>query len=291
MDQYQTMKRREFVSKISAAGLVLPLHCFFPAANKFNVNKLGACDWSLGKSSDPLSFEVAKAIGLAGVQVNMGNLSNDLHLRQKSVQEIFLKKSKETKISITSLAIGELNNIPYKSDDRTTPWVADSIGVAKNMGVEVVLLAFFSKNDLRNDPKGVQNVIAKLKEIAPDAEKQGITLGIESYLTAEEHLDIMEKVGSKAIKVYYDFRNAKDAGNDIFHEIKLLGNKNICEIHLKENGKFLGTGDIDWQKVSNALQEIGYSNKKWQQLEWSLPDKYDFVSGHQKNLDFIQSLK
>ncbi|MDP1816333.1 MAG: sugar phosphate isomerase/epimerase family protein [Leadbetterella sp.] len=285
------MKRREFVSKISAAGLVLPLHCFFPAVNKFNVNKLGACDWSLGKSSDPLSFEVAQAIGLAGVQVNMGNLSNDLHLRQKSVQEIFLKKSKETKISITSLAIGELNNIPYKSDDRTTPWVADSIGVAKNMGVEVVLLAFFSKNDLRNDPKGVQNVIAKLKEIAPDAEKQGITLGIESYLTAEEHLDIMEKVGSKAIKVYYDFRNAKDAGNDIFHEIKLLGNKNICEIHLKENGKFLGTGDIDWQKVSNALQEIGYSNKKWQQLEWSLPDKYDFVSGHQKNLDFIQSLK
>ncbi len=291
MDQYQTMKRREFVSKISAAGLVLPLHCFFPAVNKFNVNKLGACDWSLGKSSDPLSFEVAQAIGLAGVQVNMGNLSNDLHLRQKSVQEIFLKKSKETKISITSLAIGELNNIPYKSDDRTTPWVADSIGVAKNMGVEVVLLAFFSKNDLRNDPKGVQNVIAKLKEIAPDAEKQGITLGIESYLTAEEHLDIMEKVGSKAIKVYYDFRNAKDAGNDIFHEIKLLGNKNICEIHLKENGKFLGTGDIDWQKVNNALQEIGYSNKKWQQLEWSLPDKYDFVSGHQKNLDFIQSLK
>jgi sugar phosphate isomerase/epimerase len=60
---------------------------------------------------------------------------------------------------------------------------------------------------------------------------------------------------------------------------------------LKENGKFLGTGDIDWQKVNNALQEIGYSNKKWQQLEWSLPDKYDFVSGHQKNLDFIQSLK
>lgn len=284
------MKRREFVSKMSSAGLVLPLHSFFPATYKFNVKKLGACDWSLGKSSDPLSFEVAQAIGLAGVQVNMGNLSNDLHLRQKSVQEIFIKKSIETKIKITSLAIGELNNIPYKSDDRTTAWVSDSIGVAKNMGVEVVLLAFFSKNDLRNDPKGIQNVIAKLKEIAPDAEKKDITLGIESYLTAEEHLDIMEKVGSKAIKVYYDFRNAKDAGNDIFHEIKLLGNKNICEIHLKENGKFLGTGDIDWQKVSFALQEIGYSDKKWQQLEWSLPDKYDFVSGHQKNLNFIQSI-
>jgi sugar phosphate isomerase/epimerase len=284
------MKRREFVSKMSALGLVMPLHNSLLQSTVFNVKKMGACDWSLGKSSDPMSFEIARKIGLSGVQVNMGNLSNDLHLRQKSVQEIFLKKSKETKVKITSLAIGELNNVPYKSDDRTTAWVADSIGVAKNLGVQVVLLAFFSKNDLRNDPKGIQNVIAKLKEVAPDAEKNGITLGIESYLTAEEHLEIMEKVGSKAIKVYYDFRNAKDAGNDIFHEIKLLGNDNICEIHLKENGKFLGTGDIDWQKVSDALEDIGYSNRKWQQLEWSLPDKYDYVLGHQKNLDFIKTL-
>jgi L-ribulose-5-phosphate 3-epimerase len=284
------MKRRDFVSKMTAMGLAIPLK--FPARNpvNFNVSKLGACDWSLGKSSDPLSFEVASAIGLAGVQVNMGNLGNDLHLRQKSVQEIFLNKSKETGVKISSLAIGELNNIPYKSDDRTTLWVADSIGVAKNLGVSVVLLAFFSKNDLRNDPKGIQTVVQKLKEIAPDAEKNNIILGIESYLTAEQHLDIMEKVGSKSIKVYYDFRNAQDAGNDIFHEIKLLGNENICEIHLKENGKFLGNGDIDWQKVKNAMEEINYDKNKWQQLEWSLPDKYDYRLGHQKNVDFIKSL-
>jgi hypothetical protein len=43
-------------------------------------------------------------------------------------------------------------------------------------------------------------------------------------------------------------------------------------------------------KVSDALEDIGYSNRKWQQLEWSLPDKYDYVLGHQKNLDFIKTL-
>jgi hypothetical protein len=31
--------------------------------------------------------------------------------------------------------------------------VLDSIDVAKNLGVPVILLAFFSKNDLRNDEK------------------------------------------------------------------------------------------------------------------------------------------
>ena len=45
---------------------------------------------------------------------------------------------------------GELNNVPYKSDPQTDEWVWDSIDVAKSLGVPVILLAFFAKNDLRN---------------------------------------------------------------------------------------------------------------------------------------------
>lgn len=284
------MKRIEFVNKLSAISFLSLINTKSFGAEELNPIKIGACDWSLGQNSKPEAFEVAKAIGLAGVQVNLGNEANDLHLRQKTVQEIFKAKSKETGIKITSLAIGELNNVPYKSDNRTDQWVADSIDVAKNLNVKVILLAFFSKNDLRNDQKGIETVISKLKEVAPKAEKMGITLGIESYLKAEEHLYIMEKVGSKSIKVYYDFRNAQDAGNDIYKEIKLLGNENICELHLKENGKFLGSGDIDWQKVANSLDEIGFKNKKWKQIEWSLPKDFDFVDGHRKNLDFLKNI-
>ena len=100
----------------------------------------------------------------------------------------------------------------------------------------------------------------------------------------------MDKVGSEAIKVYYDFRNAQDAGNDIYKELRLLGNKNICEIHLKENGKYLGTGDIDWQKVSDTLEEIEFSQNKWRQIEWSLPKDTDYVIGHRQNLKFLNDL-
>ncbi|MES2797152.1 MAG: sugar phosphate isomerase/epimerase family protein, partial [Bacteroidota bacterium] len=271
------MNRRIFIERLSALGL-LPLQTIAEFENfTLNERKIGACDWSLGQNSQPASFDIAKAIGLSGVQVNLGNVGNNLHLRQENIQKLFKEKSKETGVKITSLAIGELNNVPYKSDNRTDEWVADSIEVAKNLNVKVILLAFFVKNDLRNDPKGIETVIAKLKEVAPIAEKKGITLGIESYLTAEEHLSIMEKVGSKAIKVYYDFRNAQDAGNDIFKEIKLLGNENICELHFKENGKFLGTGDVEWQKVAIKLDEIGFAKNKWKQIEWSLPTNYDYV--------------
>ncbi len=225
------MNRKQFIGGMASISLfqLKSLESF--ASFGFKTKKIGACDWALGQNSKPEAFDIAKAIGLSGVQVNLGNIDNNLHLREKSIQEIYKAKSKETRVKITSLAIGELNNIPYKSDNRTDQWVADSIQVAKNLDVNVILLAFFAKNDLRNDQKGIETVIAKLKEVAPNAEKMGITLGIESYLTAEEHLYIMEKVGSKAIKVYYDFRNAQDAGNNIYKEIKLLGNENICELH------------------------------------------------------------
>jgi L-ribulose-5-phosphate 3-epimerase len=284
------MKRKHFLGSLASISL-LQMSTISAFANfGFKTKKIGACDWSLGQNSKPEAFDIAKAIGLSGVQVNLGNEANNLHLRQKNMQEIYLAKSKETGVKITSLAIGELNNIPYKSDNRTDQWVADCIEVAKNLDVNVVLLAFFVKNDLRNDQKGIETVIAKLKEVAPTAEKMGITLGIESYLTAEEHLYIMEKVGSKAIKVYYDFRNAQDAGNDIYKEIKLLGNENICELHLKENGKFLGNGDIDWQKVANSIDDLGFSKKKWKQIEWSLPANFDYIEGHKKNLNYLKNI-
>jgi sugar phosphate isomerase/epimerase len=252
--------------------------------------KIGACDWSLGQNSKLAAFDVAKSIGLDGVQVNLGTRQDGMHLRNKNTQIQFRDKAKETGIAISSMAIGELNNVPYKSDNQTDAWVFDAIDAAKFFNVEVVLLAFFSKNDLRNDAKGVDTVIQKLKQVMPYAEKNKITLGIESYLTAEEHLDIMDKVGSNNLKVYYDFRNAQDAGNDIYHEIKLLGNKNICELHLKENGAFLGKADIDWVKVSRALNDINFHPAKWMQIEGALPPKYDFINGHQQNLTFLKSI-
>ena len=63
-------------------------------------------------------------------------------------------------------------------------------------------------------------------------------------------MDIIQKVGSNALKVYYDFRNSADAGYDVIKEIKFLGKEAICELHMKENGFLLGQGnaglETDW---------------------------------------------
>src|SRR5512135_1449039 len=75
--------------------------------------RIGACDWSIGKMSDPTAFDVAKQIGLDGVQVSLGTAANDMHLRKPDVQRQYTDAVRKTGLEVASLAIGELNSIPY----------------------------------------------------------------------------------------------------------------------------------------------------------------------------------
>src|SRR5665213_1880967 len=175
------MKRRDAIrsSALMAAMINTGFITNLMAKRAGTKIRIGACDWSLGMDSNPAAFDLAKQIGLAGVQVT------------------YLQISRRTDVAIAGLAIGELNNVPYKSDARTDQWVSDSMDVASALGVKVILLAFFSRNDLRNDEPGKKEVIRKLKLVAPKAEKLGVILGIESYLSAEELMDIIQQIGSK----------------------------------------------------------------------------------------------
>jgi sugar phosphate isomerase/epimerase len=252
--------------------------------------KIGGCDWSLGMNSDIRAFGIAKQIGLDGLMVDVGSPENNLHLRHKDVQEQYKKESARTGIQISSVAMGTLNNNPYKSDPRTDEWVSDTIDVAKNLGVSVILLAFFHKGDLRNDENGIQEVIRKLKKVAPKAEQAGVILGIESYLNGADHLRIMDAVGSKNVKVYMDFRNTADAGWDVMKELKIIGTENICELHMKENGALLGNGTLPWKEISDYLKEKNYYGDGWMQIESANPDSADVVTNYKHNLNFLRDL-
>ena len=281
------MTRRDLLKKAAAFGLLSGLSIPEGFTRPSNRLHIGACDWSVGKSSDPAAFEIAKEIGLEGIMVNLASAGNNLRLRDKNLQQLYLEESTRTNIKIASVAIGELNGTPYKSDPRTEEWVSDSIDVAKNFGVTVVLLAFFEKGDLRNDEAGKKEVVRRLKKVAPKAEKMGITLGIESYLSAEELTDMIQQVGSKSIKVYYDFRNSADAGYDVIKEIKFLGKEAICELHIKENGQLLGEGTLDWKRIAATLTDMGYYGDGWMQIEWANPKDANVVESYKKNVKFL----
>ena len=273
----------------AVAWLALAANCapLFAAASKRRF-RIGACDWSIGRMGDPAAFELAKEIGLDGVQVSLGTAADDMRLRKPEVQQQYKEAASRAGLEVSSLAIGELNSIPYKSDPRTVAWVSDSVDVCRALGVRVVLLAFFSNDDLRGDKAGVDEVVRRLKAVAPKAQKAGVILGLESWLSAEQHLDILKRVGSPAVQVYYDLCNSTDMGYDICQEIRALGKRRICEFHAKENGALLGQGKIDFKKVRAALDDIGYSG--WIQIEGAVPPGKQILESYQANCKFLRAI-
>jgi sugar phosphate isomerase/epimerase len=250
--------------------------------------RIGACDWSLGKLADPESFAIAREIGLDGVQVSLGTASDDMKLRKPEVQQQFKEAARRAGVQIASLAIGELNSVPFKSDPRTNDWVRDSVPVMQALGLKVVLLAFFGQGDLAGDAAGTDEVVRRLKTVAPAAEKAGVVFGLESWLSADDTLRIMDRVGSPAVKMYYDVCNSTDRGYDVPREIRRLGKDRICEFHLKENGRLLGQGPVSFEKVRDAINDIGYAG--WMQIEGAVPPKADLITSYRTNLKFLRGL-
>jgi len=286
-----TQTRRELLAGTTSAVAGLAMAAKVKqalAAGGADWVKVGMCDWSMGRS-DPRAFDLGKKIGLDGIEVSIGSTRNKLWLRQAEMQKKYLETAKKHGMAIPSVAMGLLNRVPLMSEPRAAVWVADTIEVASKLGARVILLAFFGKGELKETSKDdMRRVTEVLQELAPRAEKAGVILGLESYLSAEANLGIIEEVKSKHLQVYYDVYNSKGKGYDVVREIKLMGKQNICQIHFKEGRDFLGgSGKLDWPAVAAAIKEIGY--RGWLILETFSPSR-DVVADTRKNLQYLKKL-
>jgi sugar phosphate isomerase/epimerase len=234
------------------------------AAEGRAIVRLGVCDWTIGKSGDPAALELAGKLGLEGVQVSLNPKGDSLALLDPEFQRIFLEASRKTGVAIASFAVGTLNDIPLKNDPRAEKWLEEGIAVAKAMGIKIILVPFFGPGEIRKDPAGVEAVVGTLRRLAPKAEQAGVSLALENWLSAEENLEILERVGSPAVKVYYDVGNSLDAGHQIFDEIRALGPR-IVEFHAKDTKDLYGKGSVDFRAVKRVMDEIGY--RGWLVLE------------------------
>jgi len=253
---------RRNILKGAAAACVNPMF----ADSESRAFQIGACDWSMGKRGDMEALSLAGQIGLDGVQVSFGPPGEGHDLRDVDVLKKYKHLEQKHGTRIGSLAMGVLNQRPLKSDPEAVQWVSDSVDVAEAVGSRVVLLAFFGKGDLKGDAKGTANVISKLKDVAPKAEKAGVIFGLETWLDMHEHLHIIEAVGSPNVQVYYDTGNSLHRGYDIYREIRQLGSEHICELHAKDySGKPFGQGHVDFREVRRAVDEIGFNG--WIQIE------------------------
>jgi len=282
--------RREFLS--IAAGVAGTL-CLADSAKLFGADekdvkktwKIGICDWDLRTAGRIGSFAVAKELGFEGVQVSYQPEGND-SLANKANRTRFLTAAKESDVAIASFCIGTLNEHPLATTSAAENWVADCLDAMEEMKIDRVLIPFFGNADMVEHKEHQPLAIEKLKRLAAIAEKKKKVLAIESYLTAEDLVKMVDTIDSDAVKVYYDVRNCLNKNYDIFRELELLGAKKlISEIHFKDNTR-LGEGDIDFTKVCAILEKVGYEG--WIVVEGSAPDNWK--ESQAANAQFIKKL-
>ena len=280
--------RREALATGLGAGLALSPALKTLAADPKRLFKISACDWSIANGGKVEAMEMAARIGLDGVQVSFGPPGEGDDLRDGAVRQRYADACREHGVGISSLAMGVLNQVPYASEESARRWVDESIEVGPKLGQKVVMLAFFGKGDIKDRPELQKEVIGGLKSVAAKAEKAGVVLGIESWLNADDHLRIIDAVGSPAVKVYYDVANMTHQGYDILKGIRQLGSEQICGLHCKENGFLLGQGRVDFPKVKAALEDIGWCG--WLTIEGAVAKGVKMFDAYVANQKYLRSV-
>jgi sugar phosphate isomerase/epimerase len=284
-----SLTRRETL-RLCAAGLgaaaFLPREERVFGAAKPARFKVGVTDWNLKQEGKPDSVALAKRLGFDGVQVSIGIGTDRLPLSDPALQKQFLDASKREGLPLASVCLNVLHRNYLKSDPLGQRWVSDSIDIARALGVKVILLPFFGKGALET-PAEMDRVGDILKEVAPQAEKAGVILGLEDTISAKDNVRIMERAKSPAVLTYYDVGNSTKGGFNVVEEIRWLGGPRICEVHLKDNPHFLGKGTIDFPAVVAELADIGFS--AWAELETDCPTG-SVENDMKTNLGYVRGL-
>ena len=273
--------RRRFLSFSIAAGLA----SHFAFADNAGL-RIGVTDWNLKLGANPDAVPLAAKLGFDGVQMSFGRMLVDGKMPTDNPEVIarYLSLSKEHKIPIDGTCVDKLHDNGLKSDPLASKWVLDSIRLTKALKTKVLLLPFFGRWALETQQEK-DHVGDALRDLAPEAAKAGVILGIEDTISAEDNVGIMERSRAANVLVYYDVGNSTIAGFDPVKEIRWLGKDRICQIHLKDNPHFLGEGNIQFSPIMQAIRDIGFAG--FANLETDSPSK-DLEPDMRRNLAYIR---
>ena len=249
--------------------------------------KIGVTDWNLRMTGKIEAVALAAKLGFEGVEVSLGRNAggNKLPLDNSEIQAQYVAEAKKHNIKLAGTCLDILHVNYLKNDKLGQKWVADGIQITRKLNARVMLMPFFGKGAMANETE-MDYVADVLKELAPEAVKAGVLIGLEDTISAADNVRIMDRVKSKALMVYYDVGNSTRNGFDVVKEIRWLGARRICQIHLKDEG-YLGEGKIDFPRVIKTIDDTGY--KAFANFETSSPSK-NIEGDMLRNLAYVRKL-
>lgn len=226
--------------------------------------KIGLIDLMLLKRQKTGAITLAKELRADGLEVDMGGLGNRLTFDNKllidSIRNQYINLANQTGIELFSLAMTGYYAQSFCGRQEWKQSIEDCIKTMKLMKIKTAFLPMGVQCDMKQHPEVRQAVIARLKEAGLLAEKAGVTIAIETSLSASEEVVLLKEVNSTAIKIYFNFSNPLKEGRDLYNELKILGKNRIAMIHCtNKDGVWLQNDpQIDMAKVKSTLDKMGW---------------------------------
>ncbi|RNC66725.1 sugar phosphate isomerase/epimerase [Proteiniphilum sp. X52] len=258
--------------------------------------KIGVCDWMILKRQKIGSLELTSELNADGVEIDMGGLGNrklfDNKLRDPIFVEQFKNEADKYNLEIASIAMSAFYAQSFVERENYRELLDDCIRTMKNMDVRIAFLPLGVQGDLNKRPDIRPELIRRLKVAGDMAEQAGVVIGIETSLDAASEINLLDEIGSPAIKTYYNFQNPLEAGRDIYEELKLLGTERICQIHCTDTDDVTLPYNkrLDMKKIKSVLDEMEWSG--WLIVERSRDknEPTNVVKNFGTNIDYLKMI-
>ena len=228
--------------------------------------KVAACDWMMLKRQKLGEFKLSHEIGADGVEMDMGGLGKrdtfDNKLHQVYFQELFKKTAAEYQIEVPSIAMSGFYGQSFLKHRNYRVLIDDCIKTMQVMGAKIAYLPLGGcGNDWKTDDEQRRRLVSRLHVAGEMAHSEGLVIGIRTGLSAKEDIKLLEQINSEGIQIYFSVQEALDNKRDLYKELKTLGRKRICQIHISETDgvPLPHSKNIDMHRVKEQLDKMGWS--------------------------------
>ena len=253
--------------------------------------------WSFDQTHSMAScMRIAKDAGFDGIELALA-ATGPLGLESCDQDILAIRKTaEECGIEINALASGLYWQYSLTSDREDIREKAKRVAIrqmeiGKLLGADAVLvcpgavgvdfqpqdvvpdakdIAFFVGSEIIDYDVAYERSVAAMKELARHADRIGVKIGVENIwnkflLSPLEMRGYIDEIGSPYVGVWLDVANMMMFGYPE-HWIKILGRR-IIKVHFKDfrcavkslDGFVdLLAGDVNWKKVREGLEAVGY---------------------------------
>lgn len=258
--------------------------------------KIAVCDWMILKRQKPGAVKLAHDIGADGIELDMGGLGNRPTFDNKLTDPLFRNQYDSLlrvyKVEVSSIAMSGFYAQNFAEREGVDRMIQDCIKTMKLMNVKVAFLPLGVEGDLVKHPERRPAIVDRLRMAGRMAEKAGVVIGVETALDATGEVQLLKEIGSPAIRIYFNFANALEAGRDISTELRIIGNAGICQIHCTDKDGVLLRNNkrIDLPEVKKTLDKMGW--RGWLVVERSRDAAFptDVKKNFTDNVAFLKSV-